>query len=432
MKNISSVIGFTCFFLLMVLSKAYSYNFKETSLQPFQLHDGDRVVFLGNSLMEDDQRYGYIEFALTTRWPDSDVTYRNLGWSGDNVFGKARSYYTPNPGPYKLMIQQLKDANPNVVFIAYGAVESYKGKKGLPHFRKGLNQLIDKIDSIGAKSVLLSPLPQMDKRTSIENLNAHNNELENYTSAISDIASQRNLRFIDLFTPIKHLNNKVGLTTDGIHLNEMGYYYLTSLISSGLDLPKRNWSIEINLSNGKVNTKGAEVSILKMDNDKTQFQVKDHYLPLPAPPLTQDLEVRLPPLGQNFNKSVPPFIEKQVGDAHRIKITGLKKGCYSLMVDGAQAASASAKEWAQGVVIHDGTSFRQAMQLRYKILEKNKQFFHQYRPLNRTYLIGFRTYEQGQNYKELKELDMFIRRLEEQIAELRVPQKNDYQVVAVK
>lgn len=436
MKRFRVVVIFICLLFFFITfacpsSFAVSNRKKIKPLEAFQLHNGDRVVFLGNSLMEDDQRYGYIEFALTTRWPDKDVTFRNLGWSGDDVFAKARSYYTSTPGPYKLMIRQLKDVNPTVVFVAYGAVESYKGEKGLPHFKKGLNHLLDKIDSLGAKAVLLSPISQMKAEPSVEAMTSHNGDLKRYTSAISETASQRNLCFIDLFTPTQKISHEVKLSTDGVHLNELGYYYLTSLITSGLGLSHRSWKLQVDVKKKNITGKGANVSELKVFNNKVQFKVQDHYLPLPMPPLSQDFDIRLPPLNQNLNNSIPPLIEEKVGDAHNIQINGLDKGYYSLMVNGFQVAAASARKWSDGVLIHDGTSFRQSRQLRYKILKKNKQFFHQYRPLNRTYLIGFRTYEQGQNYKELKELDMFIERLEEQIAQLRVPLVNEYQLIPI-
>ena len=57
---------------------------------PLQLESGDRVLLLGSTLIERAQKYGLIEHALTTRFPKSDVIFRNLGWSGDTVFGHAR------------------------------------------------------------------------------------------------------------------------------------------------------------------------------------------------------------------------------------------------------------------------------------------------------------------------------------------------------
>ncbi len=61
--------------------------------EPFELKDGDRVVFVGSTLIEREQRYGYWEAALTRRWPDRNITFRNLGWSGDTVWGDARASF---------------------------------------------------------------------------------------------------------------------------------------------------------------------------------------------------------------------------------------------------------------------------------------------------------------------------------------------------
>src|SRR5229473_3428134 len=54
--------------------------------QDFKLSDGDRVVLIGSTLIEREQESGYWETALTTRFPKANVTFRNLGWSGDTVF----------------------------------------------------------------------------------------------------------------------------------------------------------------------------------------------------------------------------------------------------------------------------------------------------------------------------------------------------------
>src|SRR5438067_10676598 len=50
---------------------------------PFELRDGDRVVLIGDRLIEREQRYGWIELALTPRFPNRHVTFRNIGWSAD-------------------------------------------------------------------------------------------------------------------------------------------------------------------------------------------------------------------------------------------------------------------------------------------------------------------------------------------------------------
>ena len=45
---------------------------------PFELRDGDRVVFLGDTFFEREGVYGHIEARLTAAFPDRTVTYRNL------------------------------------------------------------------------------------------------------------------------------------------------------------------------------------------------------------------------------------------------------------------------------------------------------------------------------------------------------------------
>ncbi|MGC3968510.1 MAG: hypothetical protein QM775_14365 [Pirellulales bacterium] len=57
----------------------------------FELRDGDRVVLLGNTLIERETQEGFWELMFTLAWPERNVTFRNLGWSGDTVWGESRA-----------------------------------------------------------------------------------------------------------------------------------------------------------------------------------------------------------------------------------------------------------------------------------------------------------------------------------------------------
>src|SRR5690606_23162990 len=50
-----------------------------------ELHNGDRVAFVGGVFMEREQDDGYIETMLTLGAADTAVTFRNFGWGGDTV-----------------------------------------------------------------------------------------------------------------------------------------------------------------------------------------------------------------------------------------------------------------------------------------------------------------------------------------------------------
>jgi hypothetical protein len=75
-------------FLLAMLSPLLTFAAAPT--KPFELRDGDRVVFLGDTLMEREKDFCYIELMMTLRFPERNVTFRNLGWSADTPVGISR------------------------------------------------------------------------------------------------------------------------------------------------------------------------------------------------------------------------------------------------------------------------------------------------------------------------------------------------------
>ena len=83
--SVSILLGF-----LVCLPSTFAQN-----TNVFELRDGDRVVFLGDTLIEREQSYGYIEFLLTTEYPERNVTFRNLGWSADTPLGVSRAGFDP-------------------------------------------------------------------------------------------------------------------------------------------------------------------------------------------------------------------------------------------------------------------------------------------------------------------------------------------------
>ena len=372
----------------------------------FQLQDGDRVVFLGNSLFEEDLRYGYLEYMLTTAFADKKVIFRNIGWGGDTVFGDARSYYTSPPTAYDLLIQQLSETKPTVVFLAYGANEATKGKEGVAQFKEGLNNLLDKIDELGARIVLLSPLPLLPSELDI-NREERNRVLEVYSNEIEAVASERNQRFVDIFHPFQKFDTASGISREGVLLNEKGYYHLAQVVSQALQLPQSEWTVDLMVADQKVDT-NLSVSNASFGKEQISFTIQEAGLPLMAP-------VGL----------------VEVGDSRKIHIQGLRKGFYNLTVEGQPVASASAKEWAQGVEINHGPDFNRAQELRNLIFKKNELYFHRYRPLNRTYILGFRAYEQGRHTEGLDELGAIVSWLDTQINLRKAPRSYNYMLTPI-
>src|SRR5207253_9339705 len=66
--------------------------------------------------------------------------------------------------------------------------------------------------------------------------------------------------------------------------------------------------------------------------------------------------------------------------------------------------------------------------LRLTIIEKNRLYFHRWRPQNETYLFGFRKHEQGQNAREIPLFDPLVEAKEKEVARLRHPVPHTYQL----
>ena len=58
----------------------------------FLIKDGDRVVFLGDSITEQRLYTTYIETYALTRHPEWKLWFRNVGWGGDTSWLRQRAH----------------------------------------------------------------------------------------------------------------------------------------------------------------------------------------------------------------------------------------------------------------------------------------------------------------------------------------------------
>lgn len=76
----------------------------------FKLVDGDRVVLIGDTLIERDQKHGYLGTMTTATNPDRAISFRNLGWSADTVRGLSRVRFGPPEEGWQHLIDPLDRA----------------------------------------------------------------------------------------------------------------------------------------------------------------------------------------------------------------------------------------------------------------------------------------------------------------------------------
>lgn len=207
--------------------------------EPFDLREGDRVVFLGNAFFERALDHGYMETALALRWPERNVTFRNLGWDGDTVYGHARAggrrrtvFGDPEEG-FARMMGEVRLLEPSVIFLAYGLNESFDDDAGLTPFREGLRRLLKEIASIRTRVILLSPTLFQEGFGADSTYIAQRNEmLTRYSQVIAEAAASEKQVYVDLTTFDQPLPSE-----NGLHLAGPGYRLVAERLTQQLKLP---------------------------------------------------------------------------------------------------------------------------------------------------------------------------------------------------
>jgi putative heme-binding domain-containing protein len=228
-------------FLLTVLLSALAPA-NAASAPGLELRAGDRVVLIGDALIEREQQAGWIELMLTTRFPDRDVTFRNLGWGGDTPAGDSRFGLSllqagrePADEGWNQLVKQIEEAKPTVVFIGYGMASSFAGESGLGQFKADYGKLLGVIRRVSpdARVVLLPPIPHENLGAPWPNPEVHNAQLALYGRAVAEVAEANGARFVPLFDQLRKRSG-APLTSNGIHLTAEGYRVAAEVLEDQL------------------------------------------------------------------------------------------------------------------------------------------------------------------------------------------------------
>lgn len=206
--------------------------------EPFAFRDGDRVVFVGNTLIEREQSYGYWELALTLACRDRNITFRNLGWSGDTVWCESRGIFDQPQAGYQRTIELVKELKPTVLVLGYGGNEAFAGEGGKENFLAQYRKLLDDLKPTGARLVFLSPLPIDGLGGSFPDPAKYNANVESYSAAIAKLAAERDGAFVSLSRPAATVSGPGGrpepTTDNGQHLSAWGYWATANQLAVAL------------------------------------------------------------------------------------------------------------------------------------------------------------------------------------------------------
>ncbi|MEC4983508.1 MAG: SGNH/GDSL hydrolase family protein [Oscillatoria sp. PMC 1068.18] len=216
------------------------------------LKDTQKIVVIGDSITElGGQPGGYVwllERYFAALYPNQKIEIINAGISGNK-----------SPNMQERFQQDVLDKNPDLVFINVGVNDvwhafynfqeskSYPegnlpGGVALPVYQEKLREMIQAAKAAGVKVVLLSPTPIRENTNSPEN-----QRLEEYVTAMGEIAGQNRILFVDLYTPMTEVfrgyqayagQTQNLLTMDGVHPNQAGNRIIAYTILKYLGIPE--------------------------------------------------------------------------------------------------------------------------------------------------------------------------------------------------
>lgn len=310
--------------------------------KPFYLKNGDRVVFYGDSITDQRRYTEIVETYVVTRYPYLNITFVNSGWGGDTVNGGAG-------GPIDLRLKRDVIAyKPTVLTIMLGMNDGgYKAATlgSDQTFFAGYRHIVDTTRSAipGLRITAIEPSP-FDEVTSPPQLwinegISYNEVLRGYGKWIDNYAQQAGLDVVDLNSGLVRMLVKAkqldpegakGIIPDHVHPEFGGAMIMAEDLLKAWGAQSLVSSVEIDASNPTPHltaATGATISDLLTDTG-LKWKELDSALPLPFPEW-QDAWYGGTPVRLAIRSSdIASALNDEV-----LKVTGLKRGVYSLKID---------------------------------------------------------------------------------------------------
>lgn len=326
--------------------------------QDFGLHNGDHVVFYGDSITDQRNYTMQIELFVLTRYPKMHIQFTNSGWGGDRVSGGGG-------GDINLRLQRDVTAyKPTVVTIMLGMNDGgYKAATEASDktFFDGYRHIRDvlKRDDPQARITAIEPSPYDDvtRPSDFPVLGGapYNQSMIGYGKWISTFAKENNWTVADANTDFVHMLKRASQTDpalakeilpDHIHPSFGGSLMIAEAVLKSWNARPVVASVAINASGSRPKLSHVEdASITELaNNGGIQWTETDDALPLP---LVQwkDMWGAGPTVGLVIGSSDLVTALNQ----EPLLVTGLKDGVYSLRIDGQSVGTFTNDQLGKGI-----------------------------------------------------------------------------------
>ncbi|HXE13769.1 MAG TPA: SGNH/GDSL hydrolase family protein [Bryobacteraceae bacterium] len=319
----------------------------------FYLKPADTVVFYGDSITDQRLYTVLTETFVLTRYPKLNATFVHSGWGGDKVSGGGG-------GPIDLRLQRdVLAYHPTVMTIMLGMNDGHYQPETPENdqiFFDGYQHIVDTMlkDDAGVRITLIQPSPYDDVTRPPTFPGGYNAVLLNFSKWIANYGQQKHLAVADFNGPMVAMLQKANATDpadaqkilpDRVHPSVSGHLIMAEQLLKAWNARPLVSSVFIDASGSVPKLQFsdfAQISDLKGGNG-VQWTEQDNSLPLPFAEWTSGGN------GTLMNLVIHSSDVTEALNQEPLRVTGLKPGSYTLLIDGTNIGNFSSADLASGV-----------------------------------------------------------------------------------
>ena len=299
------------------------------------LKDGDRMVFLGDSITQQRIYTRYVMDFFALRYPEMEVAFRNAGVGGDTAVGAI-----------KRLNKDVLELRPSVVSICFGMNDGgYTRFEEERHetFMAAMTVLLADLRRAGAKVVLLTPGPvDPDRGDDPAGMRVYNETLACYAQGVKELARAKGLPVYDIHTLMLDVQTRARaddpqftMIPDSVHPSAPGQALMAYALLKALGCEGKASGLEIDGRTGAVQADRCAVDNLRVSPSEVTFTRKDKALPTYFDPEAAAV-FRYTPIMEELNE-------------YRFRVVGLQAGSWRLTAEDLEVGTFTAEELAAGV-----------------------------------------------------------------------------------
>ena len=392
----------------------------------FALHNGDRVVFYGDSITDQRLYTFYTETFVRTRFPKLKVSFVHSGWGGDRVTGGGGGDVDTR------LTRDVLAYHPTVVtsMLAMNDAGYQPFNQNLFNtFSKGYQHIVDRLkaEDPGVRITLILPSPY-DDVTRVPNFEGgYNGTLLKYGDYLKDLASRSGASTADLNGPevamlekAKAINPALAqkLIPDRVHPGDAGHLTMAESLLKSWNAPSIVSSVEIDgVKVGPLD--GVQVSNLTGGGSGLSWTETENALPFPLD--LGNASIKLVMDSSDFVSAL---------DQENLKVTGLT-GKFNLLIDGKTVQAFTGEELSAGVNLATLKTPMKDQASRVMALVREREEAHN--QMWRTYMTGWpfggEKAAEKQKNDVIKALDRYADALDAEVIKAAQPVAHRFQLI---